>query len=1237
MNKPRLTMERPSLSSPLRAFGALLRGATMTLLFSIIALSVQSQTGAQWSNDVHVNGPFIANGFGILDTHGGPGGLGFQYQCVGADQAWGQNYGGVETYYTLPAGPGQQEFIASIRYDTRQGAYEGEPWFLYVDGQLATSYTATTITVVQSSYYDQGGTNRYYNDVRVRVRHTLGANWPSGIREFGLGVDHQGAHGTLAENTQVRFKAVMVGTTFTNVLGYYNAPALPLYILRDPPGDGSYSSITSASDICSGSSTSVTTGDSQNGYFKARIGVSGSIGFIASINYEIYGEIGVDMSASQSETSSNEYQTCLSTNSTFNTPMTGPPQDVFIGSAVRYAYGMGFTIARPNLTTINATSQLATAPVATQMSYNYTEGTIRNTIIPQLITQIDGMAAGPDRDRALTQLDVWYQTLAMNDSIKANAPYEVVRNFDGGGNGQDFALSASNSESYAINYEAQLEAGLSFEFGVNIGGSGITTGGAAKFQNGYGRGTSGSNVSTNTVQYHLEDANSDDHFAVQVFRDEVFGTYVFQLDSTGSETSCPYEGGYQIDQPVLSVGTPGNTRMVVNEAPVGAGIPVNFPLYICNDSNYELTYNIKVRGGTNTEGGVVVVLGENISSDILGQECEAVPANGCYDVTNLTLTDPNPFDEITDFEIEVYLYSPCEPSMRSSVILEAHFGPGNFGSYCTPISEEAGTVGDHINGVQLGNIDNTGTGATPMPGYVNYSDQFSTPLSRNAQRVLSITSGHQVGTQYTAFIDYDRDNIFEDGERIGSFTSSLPGEVGNLAFTVPNNALIGSTILRVRAVREDGVSISMIDACYSHTYGETEDYAVVINGNTPQDCAGVNNGGALPGTPCNDNNADTGNDTWNANCQCVGLLIDCAGTPGGNVHAGSPCNDNDADTGGDVYNANCACVGQPYDCTGIPGGTATVGTPCNDNNGATGNDRYNADCQCVGQPFDCLGIPGGATVPGTLCNDNNPATSGDVFTANCICAGTLAEDCAGVAGGTAQPGTPCDDGNANTGNDVYGNDCNCAGLALDCAGVPGGPAAPGTPCDDGSVLTDDDMYNAECTCLGTAPNDCEGVAGGSAQPGTPCDDGNANTGNDMYSVFCQCEGQLMDCEGSPGGMALPGVPCDDGIAGTLNDAYTLGCECEGQLPTTIADANGTSISFTVQPNPSTGIFTFNNPAQKATRVEVRDAIGRLVMQPMVVGTSRASTIDLSGLASGTYHLVAEAEGHRQVIQIMVQR
>lgn len=42
------------------------------------------------------------------------------------------------------------------------------------------------------------------------------------------------------------------------------------------------------------------------------------------------------------------------------------------------------------------------------------------------------------------------------------------------------------------------------------------------------------------------------------------------------------------------------------------------------------------------------------------------------------------------------------------------------------------------------------------------------------------------------------------------------------------------------------------------------------SGSAAADCTGVVGGGALPGSPCDDNDPCTVNDTWNSNCQCVG-------------------------------------------------------------------------------------------------------------------------------------------------------------------------------------------------------------------------------------------------------------------------------------------------------------------------------------------------------------------------------
>lgn len=309
------------------------------------------------------------------------------------------------------------------------------------------------------------------------------------------------------------------------------------------------------------------------------------------------------------------------------------------------------------------------------------------------------------------------------------------------------------------------------------------------------------------------------------------------------------------------------------------------------------------------------------------------------------------------------------------------------------------------------------------------------------------------------------------------------------------------------------------------------------------DCLGVVGGSALPGTICDDGDPTTGDDVYDASCNCAGLPFDCAGVPGGSQVPGSPCDDADPTTGDDAFDATCNCVGLPFDCVGTAGGTVLPGSPCDDGNAATGNDVYDVNCACAGQPFDCLGVPGGAAIPGSSCDDGNPTTGNDSYTVNCTCVGQLI-DCLGVPGGTATPGSPCDDGDPNTLNDQYDLSCNCGGIFEDCQGVLGGTDLPGTSCDDGNLLTGGDTWDGNCNCIGQ-PIDCSGVPGGSQLPGSACDDGDPTTGNDVLDANCNCAGQQIDCLGVIGGSTLPGSACDDNDPTTGNDTFDANCVCAG--------------------------------------------------------------------------------------------
>ncbi len=169
------------------------------------------------------------------------------------------------------------------------------------------------------------------------------------------------------------------------------------------------------------------------------------------------------------------------------------------------------------------------------------------------------------------------------------------------------------------------------------------------------------------------------------------------------------------------------------------------------------------------------------------------------------------------------------------------------------------------------------------------------------------------------------------------------------------------------------------------------------------------------------------------------IQYDCTGALGGTAMPGTACDDGNALTINDAWDAACQCTGELYDCLGVLNGTALPGTPCDDGDATTGDDAWTAACQCQGLLIDCVGLPGGTQLPGSVCDDGDLLTIDDTWDVACTCAGTPV-DCLGAVNGTALPGTPCDDGDASTGDDLWRSDCTCAGLPIDCFGVPGGGA-----------------------------------------------------------------------------------------------------------------------------------------------------------------------------------------------------
>ncbi len=153
---------------------------------------------------------------------------------------------------------------------------------------------------------------------------------------------------------------------------------------------------------------------------------------------------------------------------------------------------------------------------------------------------------------------------------------------------------------------------------------------------------------------------------------------------------------------------------------------------------------------------------------------------------------------------------------------------GTVNGPCLPTSAGGTSENDFIDGVQLGSINNTNSGSITGPSYTNYAGTYSTNLERNGNYTVTVTSGDYTPDHYAVWIDYDQDDVFEATEKLGDWQNTAIGASHAFAFTVPNTASIGTTIMRVRGVYYNTGEPNPTDPCFAYGYGETEDYGITI-------------------------------------------------------------------------------------------------------------------------------------------------------------------------------------------------------------------------------------------------------------------------------------------------------------------------------------------------------------------------------------------------------------------------
>jgi hypothetical protein len=150
--------------------------------------------------------------------------------------------------------------------------------------------------------------------------------------------------------------------------------------------------------------------------------------------------------------------------------------------------------------------------------------------------------------------------------------------------------------------------------------------------------------------------------------------------------------------------------------------------------------------------------------------------------------------------------------------------------YCS-VSNTYGCVGEYIDNVSLGTISNLSSGC--IGSYTDYSSIMQTTLVIDHSYNLSVST-YGSDEHLSVWIDFDHSGSFDANELIYIYSTAGIPAVHNINITIPTNAQLGLTKMRLRSNHY----LPMNSPCQTAYFGEIEDYMINIVP-IPTDDAGV--------------------------------------------------------------------------------------------------------------------------------------------------------------------------------------------------------------------------------------------------------------------------------------------------------------------------------------------------------------------------------------------------------------
>lgn len=510
------------------------------------------------------------------------------------------------------------------------------------------------------------------------IRFIINADFTKpGFKGYIAFVVHSGSLQNGIKENLVVIPFVVEGITMAQVpiLGTTVVPQLPYLVLHAPPGDESSSEFQQSKTTCRELVDSYAEDNSNTANAAVKLGTSGSIGFIATVDYEFSVTVsgGVTSGGMVIKTSGN--QTCVTVNEGFSTTeLTGTDGggDVFIGYGTDMAYGVYPQIIIDQAT---CSAKLDTGLIYTPVGQPRNFALTKTAIFSEIET-LEDMAANSslsDKERieAANQMDVWKQVLVQNDSniVRANESMGAV-NFSSGVN-SFYESSITVTDQNSIQYEQYIEKNIGVESVVELNGSGASGGYEYKSSRRYGATQNQTQESSKLVKYTLADNDTGDNFNLNVVRDPMFGTPVFRINP-GTKSSCPWQGGDQRDKPDLRITGQSNSTISLQGIPAGSS--ATFSVEICNNSDEQRSYQLRLNTDSNPGGAVVTAGGVSVTN-AAGPDYP-VQAHSCKPDPVVVEVRRVSQQSVLDYpNLEIFLEPVCadEENISSSIFASVYF------------------------------------------------------------------------------------------------------------------------------------------------------------------------------------------------------------------------------------------------------------------------------------------------------------------------------------------------------------------------------------------------------------------------------------------------------------------------------------------------------------------------------------------------------------------------------------